>query len=195
MIELNEEEIDKLHSKLHMLEKCCDIIDLGFKYKEEDCVIIDVFAEEGGYYGPTELDMIETIIRPTVEDGEIGSNCNNMDLLKEICAAIPYSTYDEDSVVGFYVHIDNYITKKFISYNLTPDKNVEIAIKRMKGINWYNESTVEDIQIIFRKEGLYIIYPEEYACVDEYIDSYTLFLSSMKEQVEDYENNLKEEAA
>lgn len=195
MINLNEEEIDRLHSKLYMLEKCCDIIDLGFKYKENDCVIIDIFAGEGGYSGPTELDIIETIIRPTIEDGEIGFNYNNVDLLKEISAEIPYSTFDDETINGFFVHIDNYITKKFIFYNLTPDENVKMAIKRMKETNWYNESSVEDTQIIIKEKGVYIIYPEEYACVDEYIDSYTLILSSMKEQIEEYESNLEREVA
>lgn len=195
MLDFNEEEIDRMHGKLHMLSICCDIVDLGFKYEEKDCVIIDIYAGEGGYGGPTEIEMLETIIRPTLGDGEIDFNYENIELLKSLSVEIPYSTYDEDSINGFFVRIDNYITKKFISYKLTPDENVTRAIKRMTDTNWYNESTVENTQVIFKDEGVYIVYPEEYVCLDEFLESYIWLLENMKKQVEDYEMNLEKEVA
>lgn len=193
---INEEEITRMTTKLSLLYLCCDIKDLGYKYEEDDCVIIDLLANEDGFGGPTEYEIIESIIKPTIGvNGFIESNHDNIEKLKELGADIPQSHYSDDDAVGALIFIDNKYFIDFAKYKLKINDQIDNAIKSLSASLFYNESTVEDMQVFFKEEGAYIVCPEEYLCVEEFLNNYIELLGLVTEQVLKAKKEMKQEEA
>ena len=196
MFYINDEEITRLHSKLMLLTSCIKIKEMGYRYNDNECVILDIFAADNGYSVVDEYEIIHSIIRPTL--GDEGTTFYNGDetlLLESIGAKVPINIYDKKEIVGCTIHSTSAIAKKFFEYKLKPDASTTYAIKSFSDNLIYNESNVETVQIIFQPEGLYIVCPEPYTYVEEFLDSYLCFLDNITRQVEQHEERMKEEVA
>lgn len=196
MFYINDEEITRLHGKLILLTSCIKIKEMGYRYNDNECVILDIYATDNGYGSVDEYEIIHSIIRPTLGDeGTTFYNGDETPLLESIGAKVPINIYDKKEIVGYTIYSTSAIAKKFFEYKLKPDSSTTYAIKSFSDNLIYYESNVETVQIIFQSEGLYIVCPEPYIYVEEFLDSYLYFLENITRQVEQHEESMKEEAA
>lgn len=200
MIDINEEEIERLYGKLIILEQCIKIRKLGYEYPKNEYITIDMMCDMDGYgtYDPTTV--IGDIIGPSLGDGYCCDTESVKDDIISLGGKIPYSQYDTDSIVGFTININNDDTKKFIKYNMPISKGIEHTITSIESDMCYDESTVDKVQLIIDYEGnsgFYIIVPEFYFMGDYFIQTYIEFLEIMRDEINQFEKEMdnKKEAA
>ena len=199
MIDINEEEIERLYGKLIILEQCIRIRKLGYEYPKNEYITIDMMCEMDGYGTQDPVSIIAGIIGTSVGNGYCCDTESVKDDVLSVGGKIPYSQYDIDSIVGFTININNDDTKKFIKYKMSVSKNVEKIIKSIESDLCYDESTVSDIQFIVDYEGnsgFYMIVPEYYFAGDYFIQSYIELLETIRDEINEFEKEMnKEEAA
>ena len=193
MIDINEDELDRLFGKLVMLGNCMRIKKLGYIYEEGTYIIIDTRADEDGYGGIDQLDFLVGLLGTSIGTGDCGTNEYMKDELISIGAKVPYSTFDKDCITGMTVKIENPDIDKFIKYKLNDDNFINKFIQLFAdNCCFCDESTVSDVQIIFN-DYAYIIVPEEYFMIDMFFETYCIFLEEIRNKIELYEkeSNIK----
>jgi hypothetical protein len=190
MIDINEDEIDRLFGKLVMLGNCMRIKKLGYIYEEGTYITIDTRADEDGYGGIDQVEFLGGLLGTSIGTGYCGTNEYMKDELISIGGKIPYSTYDKDCINGLTVKIENPDIDKLIKYKLNNNDFINKFIQLFtENCCMCEESTVTDVQIIFN-DYIYIIVPEEYFMIDMFFETYCIFLEEIREKVEFYEKQL-----
>lgn len=191
MIDINEDEVERLYGKLVMLGLCMRIRRLGYIYEEGTYITIDTMADSDGYGGIDQLEFIHGLLGTSIGSGYCSTNESIKDELILIGAKIPYSTYDKDCINGLTIKIDNEDIDKIIKYKLIDEKFIENAVKHFTdNCCMCEESTVTDVQIIF-DSYMYIVIPEEYFMVDMFFETYCSFLEDIREKIKNYEEKFK----
>lgn len=200
MININEEEINRLQGKLGILLDCMTIKELGYEYPNDSYIVIDPMYDADGYYTGDPLEMLNGIIGPSLGKGFCESTVCWENELRDLGAEIPYIKYedDQDEVIGFTLNINNKDTEKFIEYNLQIDREMQIVISNLEADVYFEESTVENIQFIIdykNKNGFFIVVPENYFAIDYFINGYVKLLQIIRNRIENYEKQLQEGVA
>lgn len=191
MIDINEDEIDRLYGKLLMLALCMRIKKLGYIYEEGTYITIDTRADEDGYSGMDQIEFINGLLGTSIGSGCCSTNEYMKDELISVGAEIPYSTYDEECINGLTIKVGNQDIDKFIKYKLSNEKFIKNTIQSFTdNCCMCEESTVTDIQIIFN-DYMYIVIPEEYFMIDMFFETYCDTLENIREKIETYEEELK----
>lgn len=196
MIDINEEEISRLHGKLLILKECIRIRNLGYEYPKNSYVTIDMMCEMDGYGSVDLIEVINGIIGSSVGDGYCNYTESVKDELIALGGEIPCSTYDTDSILGFTININNKDTKKFIKYKMELSEKTKRIIKSIESDLCFDEATIDEAQFIVdykNESGFYIIVPEYYYVGDYFIFSYVELLQNIRNEVEEYERNMKSE--
>lgn len=191
MIDINEDEIDRLYGKLFMVALCMRIKKLGYIYEEGTYITIDTRADEDGYSRIDQLEFINGLLGTSIGSGCCSTNEYMKDELISVGAEIPYSTYDEECINGLTIKVDNQDIDKIIKYKLIDEKFIKDTIRSFTdSCCMCEESTVTDVQIIF-SDYMYIVIPEEYFMIDMFFETYCSFLENIREKIVAHEEMLK----
>lgn len=185
----DEEEIEKMLGKIEMLKLCCKIKDLGFTYRENDIVAIDIYANEGGWNGPCEIDIIYSIIKPTLGDGRCEINDKIREELETYDIELPMDLYYDDFVSGVTYTINNFMTKELYESGRYLKKD---WINFINSFYWgfcEEESSVDIVQVAFSHNGMHLIFPTTYIYPQDFIESYILFYTELIKIYNQYEED------
>lgn len=190
MIDINDDELERLYGKLEMLSNCLRIRALGYCYYEGTYITIDPRAEDGGYGGFDQIEFLVGVLGSSIGEGCCDTNEALRDELISIGAKIPYSTYDSDCINGVTLKIDNDVISKFHKYGLMTKEFVHESVQSIEDeCCLCEESTVTNIQMIYNSY-LYIVVPEEYFAIECFFSAYCSILERIHKEVEEYEKEM-----
>lgn len=180
---LNEDEIEKLETKLRILQICCDILELGYRYTEGKTVVTDLYAIYEGYSTLCELDILESVLQPILGDGFIESNFSKIELLRELGVKVPIDlcVSEAEEPSGYVILISDENYKKLMKYDLATDDFIDYAEAEFAKTICCCDSNLEEVQILVNCDGMYIIYPEKYF---DPLDSLAIFVDITKRVIE-----------
>ena len=195
--DFNEDELYRVQTKLDMLMKCKIIQNLGYEYEQDKYIYLDHSVEDG--YEPTDhVEFLNTILAPIIDNG-FCDYTNNLDeeLLEYLDIIIPTSDYDTDSIVGMTFKFVNKFIDEFIEKNLDENILKEAAENHLNGHNYCcGDSSIDFTQVLLDKKekALYLIVPDEYVAIDEYVDAMLNFLFDLHSALKNKSENIKEVA-
>lgn len=195
--DFNDDELYRLQTKLDMLIKCKRIQELGYEYEPDKYIYLDHSVEDG--YEPTDyVEFLNTILAPIIDYGfcEYTENVDK-DLLESLQIIVPTSDYDTDSIIGMTLKLANKFIDEFVDKNLDQSILKEAAKNHLdEQHHTFVESNVDYTQVVLdkREKALYLVIPDEYIAIDEYVDGMINFLLVLHKALKTEIKNSKEVA-
>lgn len=184
--DFNEEELERLQVKLDMLMKCKRIESLGYKYEPYNYIYLDHTVQDG-YEPVDQIDFITSVLTPVIDYGTcIYTSDMDEEVLKGLNIEIPYSDYDTDIITGMTIKFVNTYVDEYIDKNLDEKILKKIAKEHMDGCFGYGDCSIDITQVALDKQekALYIIIPDEYIAMDEFIESMIRFLDAFHAELD-----------
>lgn len=168
LLDLNDEEIDKLYSKLIALKIHKRILKMG--YELDKCPLLDLYAGiDDGWYNS--IENIANCIGGILGDGEVGSYDDSA-LSKEIIDIFEKFKVNTDEVIakteyiGTYIFINNNETKKAIKNNIKVD---DVELNQFKE-KISNLTMNDDYIFSISEDGYLLVFYDDYLDIEELID-------------------------